>query len=150
MPGPDLRPSAGPHLLLYDGVCGLCDGVVQRVLASDRSGLFHFAALQSTVGIEDPSRAGGSQDMTTFVLIPNYQSGSRAALTKSDAALFLFENLGWPWRVVSTGRLLPRAVRNRIYDFVARHRYSVFGQVDQCLLPAPDQRQRFLDLRRDA
>jgi predicted DCC family thiol-disulfide oxidoreductase YuxK len=135
----------GPHLLLYDGVCGLCSGVVQRVVASDRAGIFHFAALQSEVAAEYLASAGAPQDMSTFVLIPDYQQGRRTVLTRSDAALFLFETLGWPWRIIGIGRLLPRSWRDRIYDSVARHRYSVFGQVDRCLLPSPDRMERFID-----
>jgi predicted DCC family thiol-disulfide oxidoreductase YuxK len=145
----DRRPAPlpGPHLLLYDGVCGLCNRLIQSIVSNDRRGIVHFAALQSAVGGEYLARTGAPRDLTTFVLVPNYQSGHDGFLTKGDAALFLFAALGWPWRLLGAGRLLPRPWRNRIYDYIARHRYGVFGQVDHCELPDPAVADRFLDLR---
>jgi predicted DCC family thiol-disulfide oxidoreductase YuxK len=141
-------PLHGPHLLLYDGVCGLCNRLIQAVLAWDRSGIVHFAALQSEVGSRYLAKAGGPHDMTTFVLIPGYRHARHAVLTKSDAAIFLIQSLGWPWRTAAVARLLPRPWRDRIYDFVARHRY-VFGRVNRCAVPSPHHRPRFLDLKSD-
>jgi predicted DCC family thiol-disulfide oxidoreductase YuxK len=66
-------------------------------------------------------------------------------VTKSDAALFVASELGWPWRVTRWLRWLPKGIRDRVYDLIARHRYRVFGRYDRCLIPSPQFRGRFID-----
>ncbi len=140
------RRSAGPHLLLYDGTCGLCNGIVRAVLSRDRLGVFHFASLQSAAGGEVLSRFGGySGDLNTFVAIVNYRSPSAACLTKARAAIFVLTTLGWPWRAAALPGLLPRTVLDPVYDLVARNRYRFFPRVERCLVPRPEHRDRFLD-----
>ena len=137
---------AGRHLLLYDGVCGLCDHLVQFVLAYDRAGVFDFAPLQSGTGREAVAREGGDPDaLTSFYVVRDYQTTGARSLVKARAALFVATTIGWPWRVVAALGVLPTAVLDWGYDVVARYRYRVFGRLDQCALPRPEQRKRFVD-----
>jgi predicted DCC family thiol-disulfide oxidoreductase YuxK len=140
------RTGSGPHLLLYDGVCGLCHGLVQSVLERDRSGVFHFASLQSPAATEQLARFGDSpSDLDTFVVIVNYRGEPSAQLTKARAALFVLTAVGWPWRAAALLRVLPTALLDRTYDVISRNRYRVFGRRDRCLVPRPEYQCRFLD-----
>ncbi|HYN84264.1 MAG TPA: DCC1-like thiol-disulfide oxidoreductase family protein [Pyrinomonadaceae bacterium] len=136
---------AGP-VLLYDGVCGFCNRAVQTVLARDRRGTMRFAALQSDYArrlVErHPSLAG--VDSVVYVE-PSADGLGERVFVRSDAALRVAAYLGGPWRIFLAARLIPRAVRDRLYDLFARHRYRLFGRRDACMLPPPDARRRFLD-----
>jgi len=97
----DSRSEAGPHLLLYDGGCGLCHGLVRAVLERDRGGVFHFASLQGRVATEQLDRFGDRSGLgDTVVVIANYQGHAAECLTKAQAAIFVMRRLGWPWRAV--------------------------------------------------
>ena len=139
-------PSPGAHLALYDGVCGLCNRLLQFVLKYDRRGVFNFASLQSDMGKMHVARAGGNPDeLTTFYVIADFRTPRPRFLTRSDAALFVVTQLGWPWKALGAAVVLPTPIRNRIYDAIARRRYRIFGKYEQCLLPGPDVRERFID-----
>jgi len=143
---PRAQDRAGRHLLLYDGVCGLCNRLVDFVLRRDRQGLFHFAALQSTEGRAAVERAGGvAGTLTTFWVLTDYRTSSPAALTRGRAALFVFETLGWPWKAAAIFSGLPAAWLDFLYDVAARHRYRLFGRDENCRLPPRDYRDRFID-----
>ena len=134
------------HLLLYDGVCGLCNWLVQLVLARDRDGQFHFAALQSTQARDALAAFGHRPDtLDTVYVVEAYRSASPRLLSHGRAALFVFARLGGAWRAMSALRLLPAPVLDWGYRLVARHRYRLFGRLDQCLLPHAAVRQRFID-----
>jgi predicted DCC family thiol-disulfide oxidoreductase YuxK len=134
------------HLVLYDGVCGLCNGVVRFVLRHDRRNRFRFAPLQSPTATRTLTRAGrAADDLSTFYVLPDYP-GASMVLSKSRAALFLLTSLGWPWKAAGALALLPESVADRVYDVVVRHRYRLFGRYDQCVLPRPEDRDRFLDV----
>jgi predicted DCC family thiol-disulfide oxidoreductase YuxK len=148
MPGHAARGSpdaAERHLLLYDGECGLCDRVVQIVLARDHRDLFHFASLQSAAAAKQLTRFGGRPErLDTFVVIERYQGPQAKHLTRGRAALSVLKALGWP-RAAAVLGWLPGRLLDRLYDFVARHRYRLFGGGDVCFLPRPEDRRRFLD-----
>ena len=136
----------GRHLLLYDGVCGLCDRLVQFVLAHDPGGVFDFAPLQSATGRAAVAREGGDPDaLTSFYVVRDYRTAQARSLVKARAALFVARTLGFPWNVAALFGVLPTAVLDWGYDVVARSRYRVFGRFDQCALPRPEQRKRFVD-----
>ncbi len=138
---------AGPHLLLYDGVCGLCDRFVRFVLAKDRRRRFRFAAMQSPVGRSLIAAHGGDPDrLETVYVVVDYASGTGRVLNRSAAALFVFDQLGSPWRLVTVLGWAPAALLDRLYDRVAAHRYRVFGRHAACPVPNPEYRDRFLDL----
>jgi predicted DCC family thiol-disulfide oxidoreductase YuxK len=138
--------SGGIHVVLYDGACGLCSSLVQFLLSHDRHGVFSFASLQSAVGKSLVERSGGNPcELASFYVVANYRTGASRAFTRGDAALFVADALGWPWRAAQIGRLVPRAIRDRAYDLVARSRYRVFGRYERCLVPRPEFRNRFID-----
>jgi len=137
-----------PHpILLYDGVCGLCNRAVRFVLRHDRDARFRFAALQSRFAAEILSRHHlGSQSMETMVVVLHPAMPNEQLLVRSDGALYLLRNLAQPWPALARlAALLPHAVRDAIYRFVATWRYSIFGKYDSCPLPAPEVKRRFLD-----
>ena len=130
----------GP-ILLFDGVCNLCDHSVQFVLDHDAEGVFRFASLQSEVGRGLVERCGmppGALDSVVLV-----EAGR--CYVRSEAAWRTASRLDAPWRWGSALRYLPRGLRDRAYDWVARNRYRWFGTRDACRLPTPDVRARFLD-----
>jgi predicted DCC family thiol-disulfide oxidoreductase YuxK len=130
----------GP-VLLFDGVCNLCNGAVRFVAERDPRGVFRFASLQSEAGQallrQHGLRAG---DFDSVVLV----DGARV-LTKSAAALAVAARLSGGWPALSAFRFVPRPLRDAVYDLVARHRYRVFGRTDECMIPTPELRGRFLD-----
>jgi predicted DCC family thiol-disulfide oxidoreductase YuxK len=136
----------GAHLVLYDGVCGLCSRLIQFLLEHDRRAVFHFASLQSAVGMDMVERCGGTpHELTSFYVLANYRTGHARMLSRSRAALFVAGELGWPWKVAVLMRVVPTAILDRVYDIVARTRYRLFGRFEQCLTPRPEFRRRFID-----
>lgn len=133
-------------ILLYDGTCGLCDRAVQFTLRHDRDDVFRFAPLQSEFAAPILERHGvNSLSLSTVVLVVDYELPSERILTRSDAFLTLLAQLSAPWRIIaSIGRLCPRGLRDRIYDWIARNRYRIFGRHDVCSIPVPAQRKKFL------
>jgi predicted DCC family thiol-disulfide oxidoreductase YuxK len=137
----------GDHLLLYDGVCGLCNRLNQFVLPRDTAGVFVFASLQSELGRSVLARFGKSAEaLTTFYVVTNYRSESPRLLSRAAAGLFVMGVLGAPWRWLALLGVLPPAFLNRGYDVLARNRYRLFGQSETCMVPRPEHRQRFLDV----
>ena len=141
------KTGAGQHLLLYDGVCGLCDHLVQFVLARDTNGVFDFAPLQSATGRAAVAHEGGDPGaLTSFYVVRDYRTPSPRSLVKGRAAVFVAQALGWPWRGLALVGVLPTWVLDFGYDIVARYRYRIFGRFEQCMLPRPEQRKRFIDV----
>jgi len=136
----------GAHLVLYDGVCGLCDRLVQFLLTHDHRRVFNFASLQSATGQAMLERyRRDSRDLTSFYLVANYRTPDSRLFMRSDAALFVASALAWPWKAMRLVRMVPKGIRDRLYDLVARNRYRVFGRYEQCLMPRPEFRSRFVD-----
>lgn len=132
--------SEGP-VLLFDGVCNLCNGAIQVVIEHDPHGKIRFASLQSDVGQAVLDRLDlSSEDLETVVLLEENR-----AYTRSAAAIRVCELLGGVYRVAGVGWLLPRRVRDWLYTVVADNRYEWFGQKDQCMMPTPELRERFVD-----
>ena len=126
-------------MLLFDGVCTLCNGVVRFVIDRDPSGRFQFAALQSDAGRR--LLGGLPQPLPdSFVL---FEDGR--VFTRSTAALRVVRGLSFPWPLLWVLILLPRPVRDWAYDVVARNRYRWFGRRESCMVPTQEQRARFLD-----
>ena len=127
-------------VILFDGVCGLCNWWVSFVLERDKRGRFRFAALQGEAGGELLRSHGLPVDqLDTVVLI----AGERA-YSKSAAVLEILKRLGFPWSLAAAGAVLPIGVRDGLYDFVARNRYRWFGRTETCRIPTAAERGRFL------
>src|SRR2546422_9369698 len=128
----------GTHLVLYDGVCGLCSRLVQFLLAHDDRAVFKFGSLQSATGQAMVERCGGEpHELTSFYVFANYRTSDARVFTRAAAALFVAGELGWPWKAMRAAGVLPKALLDRVYDAVARTRYRVFGRYEQCLMPRP-------------
>ena len=139
-------PTDPVHLVLFDGVCGLCSRLLNFFVDHDRRGLFAFASLQSEVGKGFVQRFGGDPcELTTLRVVTAYRTDRAEMLTRSRAALFVAGELGWPWKAATFCRVLPAALLDIAYEIVARHRYRVFGRYEQCLVPKPELRRRFID-----
>jgi predicted DCC family thiol-disulfide oxidoreductase YuxK len=127
-------------ILLFDGVCNLCNSSVQFIIRHDRQCLFRFASLQSDLSREWLQIYGLSPEQReTVVLIYNNR-----AYTQSDAVLEIAKLLGGYWQYAYYLRIIPTTWRNVLYRFVARNRYKWFGQQAQCMIPTPEQKARFL------
>jgi predicted DCC family thiol-disulfide oxidoreductase YuxK len=134
-------------ILLYDGVCGLCNRHVQFILRHDRAANFRFAALQSPFAARILARHGANpSDLDTAYVVINYDEPNESLLLRSDAILFVLKQLGGVWRFAGfILSLIPRPIRNWGYNLVARTRYRIFGRYDSCPLPTAETRSRFLD-----
>src|SRR6185503_3116102 len=137
----------GP-IILYDGVCGLCNRLVQFLLKHDNNGRLRFASLQSDFAVNVLQRHGiDPKDLDTLHVIENYEQPGERVLQRSDGILRAGRELRGFWSVSSKlGRVVPRTLPDVIYRFVARNRYRVFGKYDTSMLPEPNQRSRFLDV----
>ena len=134
------RSADPPAIILFDGVCNLCNAFVNFVIARDPAGRFRFGALQSPEGREALRRSGASDEgLRTLVLIEDGR-----AYTESTAALRVLRGLSPPWPLLSALRVVPPLLRDPVYRFVARHRYRWFGQRAHCRLPDPGLERRFL------
>jgi predicted DCC family thiol-disulfide oxidoreductase YuxK len=140
------RRTEAAHLVLYDGVCGLCSTLLHFLLTHDRRGVFAFASLQSRTGRAVIERLGDDPaELTSFYVLANYRTDGSRILARSKAALFVAGQLGWPWKAAVIARVLPTAILDHVYNFVARNRYRVFGRFEQCLAPRPEFRGRFIE-----
>ncbi len=134
-----------PPVLLYDGVCGVCNAAVRTILRFDPNGTLRFAALDSDFAraVFDRHRAIAGVDSVVFVDAPG-QPAERVAV-RSAAALRVVDYLGGPWKLLQVARIIPGPLRDWLYDRIADVRYRIFGKYDTCPLPPPEVRARFLD-----
>lgn len=137
---PSSTPAHPPYPVIYfDGVCNLCNGSVQFVIRRDKEKKFRFASLQSPAGEAIMDQFHLPKDkFNSFIL---YQDGK--IYTRSTGALMMLSQLkGWKW----TRALLaiPVFIRDGVYNLIARNRYRWFGRKDQCMVPTPGLKERFL------
>jgi predicted DCC family thiol-disulfide oxidoreductase YuxK len=133
-------------IVLYDGVCGLCNRLVQFLLKHDYNDRFRFASLQSEFTSALLVRHGlNPHDLDTVYVVKHFGLPDEALLARSDAILFMLVTLGGIWKLGGVGRVLPRGLRDFVYKIVARNRYRVFGKHESCMLPEPKHRAKFLD-----
>jgi predicted DCC family thiol-disulfide oxidoreductase YuxK len=136
----------GAHLVLYDGVCGLCSRLLQFLLTHDRRAVFTFASLQSAVGRATVEQFGADpNELASFHVLADYRTNHVQMFSRSSAALFVAGQLGWPWKAAVLARVLPTAILDHAYNVVARNRYRMFGRFDQCVTPRPEFRGRFVE-----
>jgi predicted DCC family thiol-disulfide oxidoreductase YuxK len=129
------------RVVLFDGVCNLCNWSVRHIVRNDPHGRFQLASLQSPVGRRLVSDCGLDPDaLDTVVLIENGR-----VYTRSDAALRIGRRLQGLSRFLWPTRLVPRPIRDAFYDWVSRNRYRIFGKREVCMVPDPGFRERFLD-----
>ncbi len=132
----------GKKVILFDGVCNVCDGFVQFVLKRDPKGMFYFASLQSEIGKQLLIKHKVEiADLSTVVLI----DGDKV-FTHSDVVLIVGKDLGGLFKLLYPFKILPKNFRNFLYDWFAKNRYRFFGKKEVCMLPKPEWRSRFLDV----
>ena len=140
-PLPDVVLPGSRAVIVFDGVCVLCNGWVRFLLRHDHARRYRFAAMQSDAGRALLARHGlDPRDPASFLLI----EGERA-WTDSDAIRRVLAGLGGPWRFAHALAAVPRVVRDPLYRALARHRYRLFGRHADCLLPSAEARDRFLE-----
>jgi predicted DCC family thiol-disulfide oxidoreductase YuxK len=134
-------------ILLYDGVCGLCNRFVQFILRRDRNSIFRFASLQSSVAARILARHGVQPaDLDTVYLVLDAELSSENLLARSAAVLYVLGQLTIPWRALAAAlTVVPRFLRDLAYNAVARHRYRIFGRSDVCTMLRDVDHKRFLD-----
>lgn len=136
-----MRRDVAPLIVLFDGLCNLCDGAVRFMLDRDRRARLRFASLQSEVARELLLRFGRTaEDDPTSIIVIN---GDRI-FERSAAILHIAETLGPPWSFARVLAVVPEGVRDAAYRFVARNRYAIFGRRDACRIPTPADAERFL------
>lgn len=134
-------------ILLYDGVCGLCNRLVQFVLRHDHEEIFRFASLQSPLAGRILERHNApATDLDTFYVVADTDQSNEHLFSRSDAAAFVLTKLGGAWTAAAVAcRFLPRPLRDAMYNLVARNRYNIFGKLDACPIPDARHRAKFLD-----
>ena len=133
-------------LLLYDETCGFCQAAVQFVLRHDRKRSLRFASLEGEHGRSLIEVTPELEGIDSIVWVEeDAGTGTSRVLTRSDAALRIVRYLGGAWPLLLVFRTVPRPWRDGFYDFVARHRRRLMGRADGCLVPAAEDRHRFLD-----
>lgn len=132
--------AAMDRVILFDGVCTLCNSSVQFVIRHDKEARFRFAALDSPVA----KALLEGHDLSTLDLDSVIYLRHGKAFTRSSAALNIAKDLGGAWRLLSVFLIVPRPLRDLVYDLIARHRYRWFGKEDSCMLPTAELKARFL------
>ncbi|MEL6393567.1 MAG: thiol-disulfide oxidoreductase DCC family protein [Bacteroidota bacterium] len=135
------HPQVDGDVIMFDGHCNLCNGWVQWVLKRDKKGRYKFASLQSEIGQKLIIDSGRDPDSFDSVVLWR----NNHIWIKSEAALRIASGLGGIYKLAMIFMAVPGIVRNAVYDWIARNRYRWFGRSEECLLPKPEWRNRFLD-----
>ena len=131
----DLHP-----VVLFDGVCNYCNAMVNFIIRRDKKKVFRFAPLQSEAAQKILLQNHLPQiNFDSFILVENDKIYQR-----SDAALRLYNKLPWYWKWTQIFWIFPKLIRDGVYNVIARNRYKWFGKKDQCMVPTPEVRERFL------
>lgn len=127
------------NIILFDGECNLCDHSVQFIIKRDKKELFKFASIQSEVGDEVLKKFNAATDIDSFILV----KGNNCYF-KSSAALRICKDLKGGWKLFFCFLIVPKVIRDYFYSIIAKNRYKLFGKKDNCMLPSPKIRDRFL------
>ncbi len=129
-------------IILFDGVCNLCNGAVQYVIKHDKKDVFRFAALQSDLGIKILKHINIDPKNIDSIIL--YEPGI-SYYYKSSAAIEIANAMGGIFSLSTIFKIIPQFIRNPIYDFVAQNRYKWYGKKDNCMIPTPELRSKFLE-----
>jgi predicted DCC family thiol-disulfide oxidoreductase YuxK len=132
---------ADKKIILFDGVCNLCDATVQFLIKRDVKDVFRFVAIQSKLGQEIITLIGIDTSKTDSIIL--YEPGN-AYYYKAEAALKIGKELGGIYSLLSVFTLLPKIISNSVYDFIARNRYRWYGKKDACMIPSAAMKAKFL------
>ncbi len=131
----------GKKIILFDGVCNLCNTSVQYVIERDKKDIFRFASLQSDIGVKILKHIGVDSKYTDSIIL--YEPGE-SYYYKSSAAIEIANSLGGIFSIATLFKIIPNFLRNPIYDYVAQNRYAWYGKLDECPIPTPSLQQKFL------
>jgi len=134
---------AEKKIILFDGVCNLCNSSVQFVIKRDKRDQFRFAPLQSDVGQKLVQERGIDTTMIDSIILIEPQV---AYYTKSDAALKIAQQLSGAWPLMGVFLGVPSGIRNVVYDWIAKNRYRWYGKRDECMIPTPELKEKFLSI----
>ena len=127
-------------IILFDGICNLCDGAVQFIIKHDPDGIFLFASLQSEAGQNLLKQFQlPLENFNSFILLQNDK-----AYNKSTGALKVARQIKGAWSWLYIFMIIPKFIRDVVYNWIAKNRYKWFGKKDACMLPTPDLKARFL------
>jgi predicted DCC family thiol-disulfide oxidoreductase YuxK len=141
--GETQHPSVAP-VLLYDGVCGVCNAAVRTVLRFDPHGSLRFSALDSVFAKAIIERHAAIQNVDSMVFVDDPGQPMERVAVRSAAAQRVADYLGGPWKLLAVARVLPTPFRDWLYDRLAAIRYRIFGKYDSCPVPPPEVRARFV------
>ena len=127
-------------VILFDGVCNLCNSSVTLVIKNDKEGLFRFASLQSEIGAALIAKFDVDTSKTDSILLIDQDK----IYAKSTAALKIAKELSGAYPLLYGFMIIPNFIRNWVYDFIAKHRYKWFGKTDICMIPTPELKNKFL------
>ncbi|WP_394749080.1 thiol-disulfide oxidoreductase DCC family protein [Spongiimicrobium salis] len=130
-------------IILFDGVCNLCQSSVQFVIKRDKKNIFQFAALQSDFGRSLAQKL--NLDISKVDSIVLVDEERKRHWIKSGAALRIAQNLGGAYPLLSVFLIVPGFLRNMVYDYIADNRYKWYGKQEECMIPTPELRSKFLD-----
>ncbi|WP_159799009.1 thiol-disulfide oxidoreductase DCC family protein [Flavobacterium sp. MK4S-17] len=128
-------------IILFDGVCNLCDATVQFIIKKDKNDVFRFVQLQSELGKEIISYIGVDTSKTDSIIL--YEPG-KAYYYKAEAAINIAKELGGVYTAMAIFSLLPKKITNSVYDYVAKNRYKWYGKKNECMIPTPEMKAKFL------
>jgi len=128
-------------IILFDGVCNLCDATVQFLIKRDKNDIFRFVAIQSEIGQQIIEHIGIDTSKTDSIIL--YEPG-HAYYYKAEAALKIARELGGVYSLLSVFLLLPKRLCNIVYDYIARNRYKWYGKKNECMIPTPAMKSKFL------
>ena len=129
-------------LILFDGVCNLCNTSIQYVIKHDKKDIFRFAPLQSAIGKQIIQKFNIDIEKTDSILLYSENTGLKS---KSSAALHIAKNLGFPNNLLSLFFIVPTFIRNIVYDYIAKNRYKWYGKKEFCMIPTKELKAKFLD-----
>ena len=129
------------QLILFDGVCNLCNSSVQFVIKRDKKDKFRYAALQSEIGQEIIEKFKIDTSKTDSIIL---YSNNKGISYKSTAALKIASKLGFPTNILSLFLIITAIIRNVVYDYIAKNRYKWYGKKDHCMIPTPELKSKFL------
>ena len=129
------------QLILFDGVCNLCNASVQYVIKHDQKDQFRYTALQSDIGKRIMKKYNIDRSTMDSILLYSPENGISY---KSTAALKIASKLGFPRNVMSVFLIIPAFIRNGVYDYIARNRYKWYGKKEECMIPTAELKSKFL------
>jgi len=128
-------------IILFDGVCNLCDSTVQFIIKHDKKDIFRFVAIQSDLGQKIIKYISIDTSKTDSIIL--YEPG-HSYYYKAEAAIKIIGQLGGIYSMISVFSVIPKWLSSKVYDYIARNRYKWYGKKDECMIPTPELKAKFL------